>query len=73
VKPGVDERARCLLGLRIAVERYQSSLRAEAREDRAAVPAASERAVDIDSVGPDRERLRRLVLQHRLMHDRRSQ
>ncbi|KOT00167.1 hypothetical protein DM50_2652 [Burkholderia mallei] len=52
---------------RILVERDQPSRVAQAREHRAAMAAAPERAVDIHAVGPRHERIDRFIQQHRAM------
>ncbi len=70
-QPGVTERkARIVDGLRsrlrgrIAVDRDQASVRTERSQDRACMPAASERAVDVDTVVAQCERGDRLFEQH---------
>ena len=54
-------------GLRITIHRQQAAVFAQALEDRGTVAATAERAVDVDSVGTNRQRLDRLVEQDRYM------
>src|SRR5262249_54301234 len=61
------------IGLRIPVQREQAALATQPRQDRAAVAAAAEGAVHVDTVGPHREPFHRLLQQHRAVEFRGAQ
>ena len=59
------ERRRGLCGLGVAIDRQQASGVPQARQDRAAVAATAEGAIDVDPALPNPEVRHHLIEQHR--------
>src|SRR5262249_19545189 len=62
-EPRVVDRSGALLGVRVAVERNEPPRRTQPFEDRARVPATTERRIDVNAIRIDRERAENFVEQ----------
>ena len=65
LEAAIDDIPACVNGCRITIQSDQPTFRTEPRENRPAVPAAPERAIDVNAVRAHVERSHSFLQQHR--------